>query len=112
MALNPGTVDLTLTATNQPILTNGGMVPLIISKAVVFNTDSAAHTITVYKVSSGGSAGSGNELIASLSIPAASGSPPTVLQLSGLVLDQNDSIQGLASLTSVVNISIGFVAPT
>lgn len=107
MALLPLTADITLTATNQTIFTAGAAC--FVTKAIAFNTDSTARTITIYKVPNSGTAGTGNE-IAVMSIPV-NPNPPTVLRFSGLVLGPSDTIQGFASLTGVVNISIGVAQP-
>lgn len=106
-----GTADLTLTATNQSILTAAS--PLVIIKAVVCNTDSSARTVTIYKVPFGGTAGAGTEIVD----PTGSGGftlapgQTLPLPLSGLVLNTRDSIQGLASVAAVVNFSMGYDAP-
>ena len=101
-----GTADITLTATNQPILT--APATIMLSKVVVCNTDASPRTVTVHKVPAAGTAGAGNIVVDALSLTAGQ---TATLPLSGLVLRMADSLQGQASVTSVVNISVGFVTP-
>lgn len=108
MALTLGTADFTLTATNQQLLFNNGGA-LSLTKVVVCNTDSSPRTVTLYKVPAGGTAGTSNEIIAAQSV---TNGATVTLPLSGLVLNTADAVWGLASVTSVVNISIGTATPS
>lgn len=103
-----GTADLTLTATNQSIYANMNTGPVMITKMIAANTDASARTITIYKVPGAGTAGSGNIVTDALSIAAGA---TVTLPFSGLVLNIADSLQGFASVTSVVNVSVGWTLP-
>ena len=73
-----------------------------ITRARMTNSDTAtAYTFTVYRVASGGSAGSTNILINARSI--APGGSDLCPELNGMTLNAGDTIQALASTTAKLN---------
>lgn len=102
-----GNADAVLTGSATVILTGSAMTQLMILKATVFNSDTGAHTVKVYRVPNAGSAGAANQLFGTdISV----GPQQTVtLPLSGQTLLNNQTLQALADTTSVVNLSIGYV---
>ena len=107
MSLTPGTVDISLTATNQPLLTANA--PLFITKALVCNVGASNRALTFYKVPAGMSANTFNEIWDAVQIAPGTTVP---LPFSGLVLGIADSIQGFASATNTpLNVTIGWVIP-
>lgn len=99
----------TLTASAATYVTAGGTSTIIIKSAVFTNTDASARTITVHRVPSGGSATTGNRVISAFSINA--GQAYVAPELVNMVLAPGETLQALASTTSVVNIQVsGLVA--
>jgi hypothetical protein len=92
----------TLTASAAALFTvPGAGGRYIIKKAVFTNTDASARTITVHRVPSGGSATTANMVLQAFSV--SSGQTYEATSLGNMVLTTGDSIQALASTTSVVN---------
>lgn len=103
-ALLTGTAATLYTApsTSTPI---GSIARAKLHNVTFCNTDSSARTITLYLVASGGSAGTSNTVIAAASIPA--GKTWTFdAGAFGIPLANGETIQGKASVTSVVTYRI------
>lgn len=76
----------------------------VILKATVTNRDTAAHTVTCYRVPNSGAAGVTN-IIAADALSVAAGAT-IVLPLSGQSLNNGQSIWALADTGSVVNFNM------
>ena len=99
----------TLTASAATYVTASGSSTVIIKAAVFTNTDASARTITVHRVPAAGSASTGNRIISAFSLNA--GQSYVAPECANLVLATGETLQALASLTSVVNINVsGFIA--
>jgi hypothetical protein len=104
-----GDVDVTLTATNQPLLVASSS--LMLSKALVLNTDTTNRKLWLSRV---------NTLaVAHLIVSGSGASAYTIapgqtqtLPLSGFVLSPTESLNGYASVTGKVNISLSYVIPS
>lgn len=73
-----------------------------IAKRVTFtNTDTAARTVTVYRVPKSGAPGATNIIIDAY--PLSAGQDYSPIALSGLVLAAGESLQALADVTAKVN---------
>lgn len=94
----------TLTASAAAYVTAGGASTVIIKSAVFTNTDSSARTITVHRVPNAGSATTGNRVISAFSLSA--GQAYVAPELANMVLAPGETLQALASVTSVVNIAV------
>ena len=81
-----------------------GTSTVIIKSAVFTNTDASARTITVHRVPNAGSAATGNRVISALSLSA--GQAYVAPELANMVLAPGETLQALASVTSVVNIAV------
>lgn len=103
-----GSFDFTLTATNQSIFTAAN--PLVITAATAENTDSSARTVTLTRTTGGVTTGviDGAQSNAFTLQPGQTRS----LGLGGFVLNMGDSLNALASATSVVNLSCSYVVPS
>ena len=73
----------------------------------VCNTDSSAVTLSLYVVPSGGTPGNGNIILKDLSIPAGD---TYFMNTEKVVLDNGDTIQGLAGTGSVLTSTISYVS--
>lgn len=99
----------TLTASAATYVTASGSSSVLIRSVVFTNTDVAARTITVHRVPSAGSATTGNRVISAFSLSA--GQAYVAPELANMVLAPGETLQALASVTSVVNIAAsGFTA--
>lgn len=78
----------------------------ILKEVLVCNTDTAARTFSLSNVPSGGTAGTGNRLLATVSLSAGQ----TLIFSFSTVLNSGDFISGLASNGAVVNLTISGVA--
>lgn len=91
-----------VTGSAATYITGALSLKTIITRARATNSDAAtAYTLTVYRVASGGSAGTTNIIINARSI-APSGSD-LLPELNGMVLNAGDTIQALASTTAKIN---------
>lgn len=72
-------------------------------RATVYNTDTVARQITVYRVTSGGSPGTTNIILSGAGGRVMPGQELIINALAGMVLNPGDTIQALADVTSVVN---------
>lgn len=91
-----------LTGSAATYITGAASQKTTITRARITNSDTAtAYTFTVYRVASGGSAGSTNLLINARSV--APGGSDLCPELNGMVLDAGDTIQALASTTAKLN---------
>jgi hypothetical protein len=87
-----------LTNSNATLLT--ATKPTIVTSLTFTNTDSSERTVTVNLVPSGGTAAQGNRVVSALPIEA----HDTYIQPLDIVMSPGDTLQGLASVTNVVNI--------
>ena len=94
----------TLTASAAAYVTAGASQVIIIKSCVFTNTDAAAKTITVHRVPNAGSATTGNRVISAFSLAA--GQAYVAPELANMVLANGETLQALASVTSVVNIAV------
>lgn len=81
----------------------GTVVTARLTSIIFCNTDSAARTVTLYLVESGGSIAANRTMLAAASIPA--GTTWTWEPGSGgygVPLDDSETVRGLASVTAVV----------
>jgi hypothetical protein len=95
----------TTPSTTTPI---GAIARAKLTSIVFCNTDSSARTVTLYLVASGGTAGVSNTILAGASIPAGK---TWVFDVGhdGIPLGNGETIQGRASVTSVVSYRISVV---
>lgn len=102
---NAGTV-LTTSAVAQA--TCPALSQAVIKRAVFNNRTGGAQTVTIYRVPSGGAAGSGNEVVTARTIGA--GQTDLAPELVNMVLNAGDTIQALASANTSINCFVsGFV---
>lgn len=106
MSMNVSNVDQVMTGSAATVLTATSPSQITILKATALNTDSVARTLTLYRIPLAGTAAASNTLISALSIGAGE---TVTLPLSGHTLINSQFIQGLASTTNVVNLSISYV---
>lgn len=98
-----------LTTSAATYITAAANSQTIIKRAVFTNVTGGAVTFTVYRVPSGGSAVTGNEIIPARSIAA--GATDLAPELSNMVLNAGDFIAALASTGTSINMfASGFVA--
>lgn len=90
-----------LTGSAATYYTVPGSTRTIIKKLTLTNTDSVTRTVTIYLVPSGGSAAASNVILSAQGITA--GETYEVFVAEGQTLAAGDTIQALASTTSVVN---------
>lgn len=103
-----GTADVVLTAAAANIIASGPTDSFLILKATACNTDTVARTVSIYRVPPAGVAD------ATMLITDASGASAftvgpgetVTLPLSGQGIVGGQSLQGLASVTSVVVVSV------
>lgn len=90
-----------LTASATTIYTMPSVAGTVIKNFIVrvTNTDSSARTVTLYAVPDGGSASATNVFFSAVSL-----APGESQEVNVPTLDASDTLQGLASTTSVVNI--------
>lgn len=81
----------------------------LIMKATVNNQDAAAQTVTVYRVPSGGTAGTDNIVIYALSIPAGE---TYALPLSGQTITENQVLHLTTSVTAKMNFNASYAIVT
>lgn len=74
----------------------------VIKKLVFTNTDSTAHTVTVYLVTSGDAAANSNTLVKA--VPVAPGDTYECFESEGMVLAAGDSLQAFADAGTAVTI--------
>jgi hypothetical protein len=102
MALNVGNFDAVLAASAASLLAGASADQITLLKVTACNTDTVTRTITLYRVPLAGSPSAANMIIDALPIAAGE---TVVLPLSGQTLVNGQSLQGLASSASVVNIN-------
>ena len=105
MALNLGNSDLVLTTAAATAIAASALAQLTILKATANNTDSSAHTITVYRVPNGGSPSASNAVLTAYPVAA---NTAVVLPLSGQTLTDGQTLQAIASVASVVNLNVSW----
>tara|TARA_R110000868_G_scaffold143298_1_gene361346 strand:- start:5031 stop:5375 length:345 start_codon:yes stop_codon:yes gene_type:complete len=90
-------------------ITGAAASQTIIKRAVFNNITAGAVTITVYRVASGGSAGTTNEVISAR--PVSAGATDLAPELANMVLNAGDTIQAKASANTSVNMTAsGFIS--
>jgi hypothetical protein len=98
-----------LTTSAVAYITGPANSQVIVKRAVFNNTTAGAVTFTVYRVPSGGSVGTGNQIISARSISA--GGTDLAPELANMVLNAGDTVQALASAGTSINMfASGFVA--
>ena len=90
-----------LTTSSGSYVTGAANNVTIIKRATFNNVTSASVTFTVWRVTSGGSAGATNQLITARPIPASS--TDLAPELSGIVLNGGDSIVCAAGSAAAIN---------
>lgn len=75
-------------------------------RAVVFNNDTVARVITLYKVASGGSPGASNTIMAGTGGRLLPKQSAVIDVLAGMTLDPGDTIQGLADAATMVTFTM------
>lgn len=100
-----GTADLTLTVAAQTVLAPGSSAQWLITKATITNLDTVQRTVTVYRVPSGGTAGSTNIIVNALPIQAGE---TEALPLSAQPLLGGQTLQATTDLDNMVNINVGY----
>jgi hypothetical protein len=104
--LQPGTQ---ITASPLAYVTASANSQAIIKRAVFTNVTAGAVTFTVFRVSSGGTAGVTNTIIVARSIAA--GGTDLAPELANMVLNAGDMVQAEASAAASINVfASGFVA--
>ena len=96
-----------LAAADAAIVTGNSNVTTVIKRAVFSNTDSAAHTITLNVVASGGSSSAANQVVNARALAA--GETYVSPELAGVVLSPGDMIRGLADAASKVTVTVSGV---
>ena len=108
MSLTPANL-ITGTLIASPVGSVGGPTVAThwwVKRAVIANTDTAVHTVTIYRIPSGGSVTAANILLPAYPL-SASGNPGAsyvVAKLTDLVLNPGDTIQAVADTTAKVSI--------
>ena len=103
MALNVKNADVVISNTATIVYTIDNVSQATILKATVLNTDSILHTIDIYRVPNGSTAGSSNMMFDQLSVNP---SQTVVLPLNGQVLVNGQSLQATCDTANMVNFSI------
>ncbi|MFZ0591498.1 MAG: hypothetical protein WAM39_13620 [Bryobacteraceae bacterium] len=115
MATSPITVQSTqLTTSAATVLTSPAGFWTTTKKVTASNVSSSAVTVTVYKVASGGSAGSTNTLIYQKTIPPNSinGGVVELYEAENQTLAPGDTLQALCSAATSLNINISAIEQT
>ncbi len=83
-------------------------------KVTVSNTSASAVTLTIYKVPSGGTAGSGNLLVGGLTIPAntVNGGVKEIYEAENQIFYQGDTLQAFAGTAAVLNLNVSGIMQT
>lgn len=110
MAVSFSNADVSLTTAATPVLTSGISSPLSITRATITNTDTSSHTVTLYRVFSGGTPSVTNVIVSPNNFPGTIAAGETLaLPLTGHNLVNGQAIYGLADVDNLVNISISYV---
>lgn len=115
MATVPYTMEpATLTAAAATYVTCPANQYLTTKKVTVTNTSASSVTFSLYKVPSGGTAGTGNLLISGLVIPANSvnGGVKEIYEAENQILQAGDTLQALAGTASVLNLNVSGILQT
>jgi len=108
MALNVSNADAQMGTTASGIIAAGANEQFIILAATATNVDTVAHTLTLYRVPNGGTAGASN-VIAADAMAIGAGETAEI-PLSGQVLVNQQMLQGLADVANVVNVNISYAS--
>ena len=102
--------DVSLTNTAVVLLSSSISNSLTFTRVTITNTDTVAHNVTLYRVPSGGSPGTGNIIVAPGNFPGNIAAGETLaIPLTGHSLVSGQSLYGKANTSSVVNLSISYV---
>lgn len=104
MTITPGNLDVQVSATALPILSPSQSVVFL--KVTAANTDTASHTLEVWRVASGGSPSASNVMIPLVTLAT---NQTVTLPLSGQSLIYGQSLYAKADAASKVNLNIGYV---
>lgn len=77
-----------------------------IVRAVAYNTDTVARSVTIHRVPSGDTPATANIIVASYAGRIPAGQTLVFAGLAGMVLNPGDTIQALADSAGVVNITM------
>lgn len=104
----------TLTATAAAYVTCPQNQILTTKKVTVTNTSANAVTLTLYKVPSGSTPGTGNLLIGALTIPAntVNGGVKELYEAENQMLQPGDTLQALAGTAGVLNLNVSGLTQT
>jgi hypothetical protein len=105
MGQNLLSYDGQLATTAGTVITTGSADQALILKASAYNADTVSHTVTLYRVPSGGTAGATNILLGAYPLGAGE---TVVLPISGQAIIGGASLQALASAASEVNLSLSW----
>lgn len=108
MAQTPVVMTATtqLTASAVVMYTQGANSVGQVLRAVLYNTDTSARQVTIYRVPSGGSPGTTNIVLSGQGGRVMAGQDMVVNVLAGMTLNAGDTIQALADSASVVNFTM------
>ena len=108
--MQPFSNDLVLTTSAQTVITSTDINQCTIMKATVANLDTVSHTVTIYRVPSGGSVSNATIMVPNAVIPSTGSTNPLVLPLNGQVLYNGQTLQAVCdNNSSVVNLNISWV---
>jgi len=114
MATVPYTMQpATLTTSTATYVTCPSNQYLTTKKVTLTNTTASAATATFYKVPSGGTAGTANQIIGAVTIPAntVNGGVKEIYELENQILQAGDTIQALAG-TASLNLNVSGILQT
>jgi len=107
MAINQGNADIQVGSAATIIVNSPSNAALTFIQATATNVDSASHNLTLYRVSSGGSAGTANIIGADAMV--ISGGVTAALPIVGQSLIQGQMLEGKADAGSVVNVNVSWL---
>lgn len=101
--------DISLTTSAAVIVSGSFNSTLIITRATATNIDVVPHYVTIYRVVNGGSAASSNQIVSPKDWPGLINPGQTIaIPLTGHNLVNGQSLQALADVNSVVNLSVSY----
>lgn len=104
---NFANADATLTGSAATLITCPANSQIVILKGSVYNSDTIAHSATIYRVANGGTAALAGQITGTGTTIASKGT--VILPLSGVTLANQQILQGLADTTSVVSVSLSYI---
>ncbi len=109
MTTSYNNADIVLTTSAATIATAGSMSSLLITRITATNTDILTHFVTVNRVINGGTASTSNQIVSPTDWPGKILPGQTIaIPLTGHNLVNGQSLQALADVNSVVNLSISY----